>query len=87
MAFFIVPLYSLMQQRADKAARARVIAANNIFNALFMVASAILGITLLVVVELSIAEFFLVLTLLNLVVALYVSKLVPIFCPALFLAG
>jgi 1-acyl-sn-glycerol-3-phosphate acyltransferase len=81
---FIVPLYSLMQQRADKAARARVIAANNIFNALFMVASAILGITLLVVVELSIAEFFLLLTLLNLVVALYVSKLVPIFALRFF---
>jgi 1-acyl-sn-glycerol-3-phosphate acyltransferase len=81
---FIVPLYSLMQQRADKAARARVIAANNIFNALFMVASAILGITMLVVVELSIAEFFLLLTLLNLVVALYVSKLVPIFALRFF---
>ncbi|OOE85201.1 MFS transporter [Salinivibrio sp. PR6] len=81
---FIVPLYSLMQQRADKAARARVIAANNIFNALFMVVSAILGITLLVVVKLSIAEFFLVLAVLNFLVAIYVSKLVPIFALRFF---
>jgi 1-acyl-sn-glycerol-3-phosphate acyltransferase len=81
---FIVPLYSLMQQRADKAARARVIAANNIFNALFMVASAILGITLLVVIKISIAEFFLLLTVLNLLVAIYVSQLVPIFALRFF---
>jgi len=38
---FIVPLYAILQSRGDEAHRARDIAANNIFNALFMVASAI----------------------------------------------
>ena len=35
--FFIVPLYAMMQSRSAAAHRARVIAANNILNALFMV--------------------------------------------------
>jgi hypothetical protein len=38
--FFIVPLYA-MQSRSAAAHRARVIAANNIMNALFMVAGAL----------------------------------------------
>ena len=38
---FSVPLYTLMQERSDPAIRSRVIAANNVMNALFMVAGAI----------------------------------------------
>ncbi len=37
---FIVPLYALLQKRSSRHARARTIAANNIFNAFFMVAGA-----------------------------------------------
>jgi MFS family permease len=37
---YVVPLYALLQQRADPAHRARVIAANNVLNALFMTAGA-----------------------------------------------
>lgn len=44
---YIVPLYTMVQYRADPAYRARVIAANNIFNALFMVLSAVVTMTLL----------------------------------------
>jgi MFS family permease len=39
--FFIVPLYALIQQRSAPDCRARIIAANNILNALFMVAGAL----------------------------------------------
>ena len=42
--FYIVPLYALIQERSDPAHRSRIIAANNILNALFMVASAGLAI-------------------------------------------
>lgn len=77
--FFIVPLYALLQQKADKDERARVISANNIFNALFMVGSALAGIVLLGVLELSIAEYFLVLALFNAVVAVYVYSQMPEF--------
>jgi len=39
---YIVPLYTLLQRAAPAAARARLIAANNVLNALFMVSSAVL---------------------------------------------
>src|SRR5690606_30947522 len=39
--FYIVPLYALIQSRTLESERARVIAANNILNALFMVVSAL----------------------------------------------
>ena len=38
--FYIVPLYALIQERSAPSHRSRIIAANNILNALFMVASA-----------------------------------------------
>ncbi|MBV7299567.1 MFS transporter [Enterovibrio paralichthyis] len=76
---FIVPLYSMMQARAKESERSQVIAANNIYNALFMVVSAVLAIVLLGVAGLSIPAFFLVLALVNLVVAIYVGKQVPVF--------
>ncbi|MDD1793007.1 MFS transporter [Enterovibrio sp. ZSDZ42] len=76
---FIVPLYAMMQSRSAESERSQVIAANNIYNALFMVVSAILAIVLLGVAELSIPAFFLTLSVMNLVVALYVGKQVPVF--------
>ena len=45
--FYIVPLYALIQERSPPSHRSRIIAANNILNALFMVASAGLAIGLL----------------------------------------
>jgi len=45
--FYIVPLYALIQQRSDPGHRARVIAANNVLNALFMVVAAVLAIAVL----------------------------------------
>lgn len=44
---YIVPLYAMVQHRSEPAMRARVIAATNILNALFMVVSAVLVIALL----------------------------------------
>ncbi|PKF51021.1 MFS transporter [Enterovibrio nigricans] len=76
---FIVPLYALMQARAKDSERSQVIAANNIYNALFMVVSAVLAIVLLGVVGISIPVFFFILAMLNLLVALYVGKQVPVF--------
>ena len=45
--FYIVPLFALVQQKSDPEHLSRVIAGNNILNALFMVASAVLAIVLL----------------------------------------
>jgi 1-acyl-sn-glycerol-3-phosphate acyltransferase len=77
--FYIVPLYALIQSRTPQGQRARVIAANNILNALFMVVSAIASILLLSVAKLSIPELFLVVSLMNIAVNTYIFKIVPEF--------
>lgn len=76
---FIVPLYAMMQQRAKVTERAQVIAALNIYNSMFMVCSAILGIICLTVLELSIPQFFMLLAALNLMVTCYLFYQVPVF--------
>ncbi|MGB1951238.1 MAG: MFS transporter [Marinobacter sp.] len=76
---FIVPLYAFVQRGTPEPRRARVIAALNVFNALFMVVSAGMGILMLGVIGLSIPEFFLVLSIMNLVVAGFVYQQVPEF--------
>ncbi len=43
---FVVPMYTLLQQRADHARLSRMVAANNVLNALFMVLAAGLGMAL-----------------------------------------
>jgi len=77
--FYIVPLYALIQARTAENERARVIAANNILNALFMVVSAIASILFLSVAELSIPQLFLVVSLMNIAVNSYIFKIVPEF--------
>jgi len=76
---YIVPLYALIQQRSMAKLRSRIIAANNIINAFAMVCSALFGILLLVGLQLSIPNFFIVVSLMNLVVAIYIFTLAPEF--------
>ena len=76
--FFIVPLYALMQVRSNPSHRARIIAANNIVNALFMVVGAGAAAGLLSS-GLSIPALFGVAALCNAAVALYIYGLVPEF--------
>ena len=73
---FSVPMYALIQMRSLPTHRARIIAANNILNALFMIVSS-LGVGFLLSVGLTIPEVFLVVGLLNAVVAGYIFLLVP----------
>ncbi len=76
--FFIVPLYTLIQQRTDEQYRSRVIAANNVLNACFMVLSLIfLGI--LAQLNFSVLGMFFALSFLNLLVGLYIYTLIPEF--------
>ncbi|MEF8714968.1 MAG: MFS transporter [Accumulibacter sp.] len=76
--FFIVPLYALIQLRSAPEQRARIIAANNILNALFMVCGALVAAGLLGD-GLSIPALFGVAALCNAVVAVYIYSLVPEF--------
>lgn len=75
---FIVPLYTLLQERSRAEVRSQVIAANNIVNALFMVASS-LALIGFYSSDLSLAQIFLTLSLMNIVVAIYIYYVVPEF--------
>ena len=75
---YIVPLYALIQTRSEAAWRSRIIAANNILNALFMVGAAAVAIALLGA-GLTIAQLLVIAALMNAAVALYIYRLVPEF--------
>ncbi|MBB1630022.1 MFS transporter [Cupriavidus sp. UME77] len=76
--FYSVPLYALIQSRCAPTHRARIIAANNILNSFFMIGSSLLAVVL-TQAGFSIPQLFLVVGLLNAVVAIYIYSLVPEF--------
>jgi len=76
--FYIVPLYALIQIRSEPSHRSRIIAGNNILNALFMVAAAGIAIGLFAA-GFTIPQLLLATALMNAVVAFYIYKLVPEF--------
>ncbi|MGU7779778.1 MFS transporter [Burkholderia sp. PU8-34] len=76
--FYSVPLYALIQSRSAPTHRARIIAANNILNALFMIVSAVMAMGL-TKAGVDIPGIFLVTALLNVAVATYIYLLVPEF--------
>ncbi|MEW6169821.1 MAG: MFS transporter [Pseudomonadota bacterium] len=76
--FYIVPLYALIQTRSEPSHRSRIIAGNNILNALFMVIAAVLAIVLLNA-GLTIPQLLLTTALMNTAVAVFIYSLVPEF--------
>lgn len=77
--FYLVPLFALVQSRTPKAELSRVIAGNNILNALFIVSAAVFGIVAQKVLHWSIPQFFLAVAVMNGLVAAYIFSLVPEF--------
>lgn len=77
-SLFIVPLYALIQTRSPAEQRSRVVGANNVFNALFMVASALLTM-LLYKLEFNTVQILLYTAILNFVVSTYIFLLIPEF--------
>lgn len=73
---YIVPLYALIQSRAQKTHQSRVIAANNILNALFMVISAVFAM-LIFELGLNIPQLFLITSLMNALVIIYLCLRQP----------
>jgi 1-acyl-sn-glycerol-3-phosphate acyltransferase len=73
---YSVPMYALIQLRAQVTHRARIIAANNILNALFMIASSVIA-GILLGSGMTIPQIFLLVGLANAVVAFYIFMLVP----------
>ncbi|MEQ1439655.1 MFS transporter [Fontimonas sp. SYSU GA230001] len=76
--FYIVPLYALIQTRSEPSHRSRIIAGNNILNALFMVVAAIVAVVFLNA-GLSIPQLLLTVALMNAAVAVFIYSLVPEF--------
>jgi 1-acyl-sn-glycerol-3-phosphate acyltransferase len=76
--FYSVPLYALIQSRSQPSHRARIIAANNILNSLFMIVSSLMAVAL-TSLGVGIPGLFLVTALLNVIVAAYIYSLVPEF--------
>ncbi len=73
---YSVPMYALIQLRSAATHRARIIAANNILNALFLIGSSVIAGALLKL-NFTIPQIFLFTGLANAVVAVYIFLLVP----------
>ena len=76
---YVIPLMAFIQARTPEDRRARVIAANNILNSLFMVAGAVLAIVWLAVLDLTIPSLLLAVAVANVAVAAYIFGRVPEF--------
>jgi 1-acyl-sn-glycerol-3-phosphate acyltransferase len=76
--FYSVPLYALIQTRCEPDRRARIIAANNIINAIFMIVASLMG-GFMLSHGFTIPQLFLTVALLNAIVAIYIFTLVPEF--------
>src|SRR3984893_13581134 len=74
--FFVVPLYAMIQNRSEEASRARIIAANNVVNALFMAGAAAVTAGL-IAVGLDTPALFLILAAANALVTVWICKLLP----------
>lgn len=75
---YVVPLFAFVQARTPPSRLSRVIAGNNILNALFIVAAAVFGLGL-TTLGLSAAQIFLIVAIVNVAVAAYIFTLVPEF--------
>ena len=75
---FTVPLYTLIQERSERKIRSRMIASNNIYNALFMVVSSVMLMNLYAL-HLTIPQILWVYAALNASVAIYIYTVVPEF--------
>jgi len=73
---YSVPMYALIQLRSQPSHRARIIAANNILNALFMIGSSVIAGALLTA-GFTIPQIFLFTGIANAVVAFYIFLVVP----------
>jgi MFS family permease len=76
--FYIVPLYAMMQAQSPESQRARIVAANNILNAVFMVSAALFSIVILSLFQLDLLHLFAINAMLSaLVCGLLLYKIRP----------
>lgn len=73
---YIVPLYALLQIKSKRSHRARIIATNNVINAIFMVLASLIAMGLLMI-GISVAKLILVLAITNLFTSMYIARILP----------
>src|SRR5215471_575224 len=73
---FIVPLYTIMQARSDESHRSRVVAANNILNAVYIVIAGVIS-ALMLAAGATVPEVFLTVGVVNAIAAVIVMRLLP----------
>jgi acyl-[acyl-carrier-protein]-phospholipid O-acyltransferase/long-chain-fatty-acid--[acyl-carrier-protein] ligase len=73
---YVVPLFAIMQTFSSPLHRSRVIAAHNIVSCGFVVASALM-VMVLMMLGFNVAHVFLIISILNMVVAIYSFNLIP----------
>ena len=76
MGIFVVPLYAIVQSRSDENERSRIIAGNNILNSVFILSGTLLA-SVMLAINFSVPDIFLVLSIANFFVAIYICKLLP----------
>ena len=76
--FYSVPLYAMVQDRSERKHLSRIIAANNIINAIFMVVGAVFCF-LVLAAGFSIPQLFVMLAIINAGVGIYIVLLAPEF--------
>ena len=76
---YVVPLQSFIQARTALEKRARVIAANNILNSIFMILGAIVSVIWLTILDYSIPSLLLFIAVINVFVSAYIFYTVPVF--------
>ena len=75
--FYIVPLYAMMQAYSPRSHRARVVAANNILNAVFMVSSAVFSIIILSILKIDIKILFMITAVLSAIFSVWLLRKLP----------
>ena len=75
--FYIVPLYAMMQAYSPRSHRARVVAANNILNAVFMVSSALFSILILSILKIDIKILFVITAVLCAIFTIWLLRKLP----------
>jgi len=73
---YVVPLFAILQNESDPAFRSRAIACNNIINAIFMVAVAVIT-SLMLFLHFTVTDVFILIAMANVVVAIYICNLLP----------
>jgi acyl-[acyl-carrier-protein]-phospholipid O-acyltransferase/long-chain-fatty-acid--[acyl-carrier-protein] ligase len=80
LAFFggiyIVPLYVLLQVMSKRSHRSRIIAINNLMNAVFMVGASIISIILLAI-GVTVSKLILILAITNFFTTMYIARILP----------